>query len=220
LNGNNLSEPKNLRKATKKTGQNFTNIQFIIFNLQFNNMPIWIWIFIVITGSLFGLKMLYILCTAIALPATQGALYVSTTRTRVSAFIRSVPMKKGQLLVDLGCGDGRVLRRACRRYNVRALGFELNLLAYIKARLLSLRLKEVRIRHKNFWSQNLGAADVVFCYLYPDVMRKLSNKLKEELKPGALIVSCNFALPGYKPLRVLRPAGSLHSDPLYIYQAD
>ena len=98
------------------------------------------------------------------------------------------------------------------------MGYELNLLAFIKARLLSLGLSEVQIKHKNFWTQNLEAADVVFCYLYPDVMRKLSKKLRQELKPGALIVSGNFALPGFNPLRVLRPAGSLHNDPLYIYE--
>ena len=88
-------------------------------------MPIWIWIFILLAGGLFGLKMTYILCTAFALPATQGALYVSTTRTRIAAFLAAVPMKKGQTLVDLGCGDGRVLRRANKKYQVRAIGYEI-----------------------------------------------------------------------------------------------
>ena len=183
-------------------------------------MPIWIWIFIVLTGSLFGLKMTYVLCTALALPATQGALYVSTTRTRIAAFIEAVPMKKGQLLVDLGCGDGRVLRQAWKNYKVRAIGFEVNLLAYIKAQVLSIGLKHVEIRRKNFWSQNLAGADVVFCYLYPDVMRKLSTKLKAELNPGTLVVSCNFALPGFKLLSVLHPECSLHNDPVYVYQVE
>lgn len=182
-------------------------------------MPIWIWIFIFLAGSLFGIKMTYVLCTALALPATQGALYISTTRTRIAAFIEAVPMKQGQILVDLGCGDGRVLRRTWKKYKVRAIGFEINLMAYLKARLLSVGLKNVEIRRKNFWSQNLAGADVVFCYLYPDVMKRLFSKLKAELKPGTLVVSCNFTLPGFKPIRVLRPEGSLHNDPIYIYQA-
>ena len=181
-------------------------------------MPAWIWLFIILTGSLFGLKMIYILCVAAALPATQGALYVSTTRARIAAFIAAVPMKPGQVLVDLGCGDGRVLRYARRHYNIRAIGFEVNLLAYLKARILGLGLKNVELRFKDFWSQNLAEADVVFCYLFPDVMQKLSAKLKAELKPGTLVVSCNFALPGISLLRILRPEGSLHSDPLYIYR--
>jgi len=182
-------------------------------------MPIWVWIFLILTGALFILKMTYVLCTAAALPATQGALYVSTTRTRIAAFIEAVPMEKGQLLVDLGCGDGRVLRQTSKNYKVKAIGYEVNLLAYLKAQALSIGQKQVEVRRKSFWSQNLAGADVIFCYLYPDVMRKLSAKLKAELKPGTLIVSCNFSVPGFKPLRVLRPAGSLHNDPLYIYRA-
>jgi len=183
-------------------------------------MPIWIWIFILLAGSLFGLKMIYILCAVLALPATQGALYVSTTRTRIAAFIEAVPMKKGQTLVDLGCGDGRVLRQAWKNYEVRAIGYEVNLLAYIKAQVLCIGLRHVEIRRKNFWSQNLTGADIVFCYLYPDVMKKLSIKLNAELKPGTLVVSCNFSLPGFKPIRVLRSKGSLHNDPVYVYKVE
>ena len=181
-------------------------------------MPIWLWIFIILAGSLFALKMAYVLCTAMALPATQGALYVSTTRTRIDAFLDAVPMREGQLLVDLGCGDGRVLRQVRRKYDVRAVGYEINLMAYIKARLLSAGNSRIEIRRQNFWSQNLAPADVVFCYLYPDVMRRLSTKLKAELRPGTLIVSCNFPLPGFKHHRMLRPAGALHSDPVFIYR--
>ncbi len=181
-------------------------------------MPIWVWVFIVLAGGLFGLKMTYVLCTALALPSTRGALYVSTTRTRVATFIRAVPMKPEQTLVDLGCGDGRVLRLARKFYHVRAIGFEVNLMAYLKARLLSIGLKGIEIRRENFWLQNLACADIVFCYLCPDVMHWLAAKLQSELRPGTLIVSCNFPVPGFRPIRVLRPEGALHSDPLYVYQ--
>ena len=94
-------------------------------------MPIWIWIFIILTAVLFGLKMTYVFCTALVMPITQGALYVSTSRVRIAAFIDAVSMKPGQLLVDLGCGDGRVLRRARKYYSVKAIGYEVNLLAYL-----------------------------------------------------------------------------------------
>lgn len=182
-------------------------------------MPVWVWFFLVFAGGLFSLKMTYVLCTALALPATQGALYVSTTQTRLNAFIKAVPMKPDQTLMDIGCGDGRVLRLARRYYNVRAIGFEVNLMAYLKARLQSIGLSGIEIKRKNFWRQNLAGADVVFCYLYPDVMRRLAAKLQSELRPGTLIVSCNFPLPGFKPERVIRLEGTLHSDPLFIYQA-
>ena len=181
-------------------------------------MPIWVLIFVVFTGLLFGLKMAYVLCTALAVPVTQGALYVSTSRMRISAFLQAVPMRPGHLLVDLGCGDGRVLRRTRKYYDARTVGYEVNLLAYLKAKILSIGLKNVEIKREDFWTSDFSDADVVFCYLYPDVMPRLSRKLKTDLKPGTVIVSCNFGLPGFEATRVLRPEGSLHNDPMYIYR--
>ena len=178
----------------------------------------WIVLFLLVVGTLFGLKIAYILCTALVLPTTRGALYVSTSRVRILAFIEEVQMRPKQLLVDIGCGDGRVLRKACKRYGVRAIGYELNLLAYLKAKLLCLGLKDVAVKWRNFWTVDLSDADVVFCYLFPDVMRDLATKLKSELRPGAVVVSCNFDLPGFTPDQVLRPGNSLHNDPIYVYR--
>lgn len=161
--------------------------------------------------------MTYVFTTALVLPKTKGALYVSTSRLRISAFMDAVPMKPGQLLIDLGCGDGRVLRNIRKKYKARCRGYELNILAYLKAWLLCMGDKEVKIRRQNFYNADLSGADVVFCYLFPDVMEKLSVKLKSELKPGTVIVSCNFPLPGYPPEKILKPQGSLHNDPIFIY---
>ncbi|UCH21123.1 MAG: class I SAM-dependent methyltransferase [Deltaproteobacteria bacterium] len=181
-------------------------------------MPNWIWIFIILAGGLFVLKMAYALSVALVLPVTKGALYVSTSNVRIAAFMEAVPMKTAQLLVDLGCGDGRVLRKARKTYGVRAIGFELNPLAYLSARVACLGTSSVEIRFQSFWKADLSKADIVFCYLFPDVMKPLANKLRSELKPGAVIVSCNFVLPDMVPERVLRPGNSLHNDPIYIYR--
>ncbi len=180
----------------------------------------WLLAFFVFAGGLFSLKMAYVLCTALALPATQGALYVSTSRPRIAAALDAVPLRPGDLLVDLGCGDGRVLRLARRRCPIRGIGYELNPLAYAKARLLCFGSPGIEVRMRNFWSADLSGARVVFCYLFPDVMARMARKLTAELRPGAMVVSCNFPLPGCRPERVLRPGGSLHNDPIYIYSAD
>ena len=183
-------------------------------------MATWIWIFIVLAGSLFALKIIYSLSIALVLPVTQGALYVSTSRAKIAAFIDAVPMKADQMLIDLGCGDGRVLREAQKRYGVRAIGYEINPLAYLKARLFSFGPNKIKIRRRNFWQADLSEADVVFCYLYPDVMKRLAHKLAKGLKPGAVVVSSNFSLPGFVPSRVLKLERSLHNDPMYIYHLD
>jgi hypothetical protein len=74
------------------------------------------------------------------------------------------------------------------------------------------------VKWRNFWTADLSEADVVFCYLFPDLMKDLALKLKANLKPGAVVVSCNFDLPGFVPEQVLRPGNSLHNDPIYVYR--
>jgi SAM-dependent methyltransferase len=180
-------------------------------------MATWIWIFIILAGGLFALKIIYALSIALVLPITQGALHVSTSRAKIAAFINAVPMKAGQILVDIGCGDGRVLREAQKRYGVRTVGYEINPLAYLKARLFSIGSNKMTIRRQNFWEADLSEADVVFCYLYPDVMKKLAAKFVDGLKPGAVIVSSNFSLPGFVPSKIVKLERSLYSDPIYIY---
>jgi hypothetical protein len=127
-------------------------------------------------------------------------------------------MKAGQLFVDMGCGDGRVLRKVRQRYGVRAVGYELNLLAYITSRILCAGLKHIEIKWRNFWKADLSDADVVFCYLFPDVMEDVAVKLKKDLKQGAVVVSCNFDLPGFIPEQILHPGDFLHNDPIYVYR--
>ena len=173
---------------------------------------------LIIGALLFGVKMLYVICTAMALPQTQGALYVSTSRKRINAALEAIPLKAGHLLIDLGCGDGRILRLANRRCAVDAVGYELNWLAYLKARVMCRGHRRVAIVYGNFWKADLSKADVVCCYLFPDILARLALKLSQELKPGAMIISFNFPLPGLTPRQKLRPESSLHNDPIYIYQ--
>jgi hypothetical protein len=49
-------------------------------------------------------------------------------------------------------------------------------------------------------------------------MSDLAAKFKANLKPGTVVVSCNFHLPGFIPEKVLRPGNSLHNSPIYIYR--
>ena len=181
-------------------------------------MAEWLLGVLVVIGVLIVVKMIHAFSILSVFPITQGAMFTSTARVKIRTFLDDVPMHPGDLLVDIGCGDGRVLREARKRYGVRGLGFEVNPLAYVLARVKSLGAGGVEIRWGNFWKADLRDAAVVFCYLFPDVMRRLSEKLKAELRPGATVVSCNFPLPGWSPSRVLRAASSLHNDPIYIYR--
>jgi SAM-dependent methyltransferase len=181
-------------------------------------MPTWLIVIFTILGGAAALKILHALAIVVVHPITQGAMYTSTGRVKIRTALDAVPMMPGELLVDIGCGDGRVLRAARKRYGVRGLGFEINPIAFTKARLLTIGRKGLEVRCLNFWKADLGKADIVSCYLFPDVMRRLGAKLGKELTPGARVISFNFPIPGWKHEAVLRAASKLHNDPIYIYR--
>jgi SAM-dependent methyltransferase len=169
-------------------------------------------------GILIVCKLLFAFSLVSVFPITQGAMFHPSARVRVKTFLDHVPMKAGDLLFDIGCGDGRVLREAKRRYGVRALGFEVNPLAYALARIRTCGMEGIEVRLSNFWNADIGDADVVFCYLFPDVMGRLALKLEKELRPGTRVISCNFPIPGWRHMELLYPESSLHADPIYLYQ--
>lgn len=183
-------------------------------------LPAWPLILLGIGGGLFAVKVIYGVCVAISLPKTQGALFVSTSRKRIAAALKAVQPPRDSLLVDLGCGDGRVLRHAFRRYGVTAVGYEVNPLAWLKAKLLCMLDRGIQVRFQDFRQADFSDAETVTCYLFPDVMKDIAAAFRAgKFKTGALLVSFNFSLPGVKPLQVLRPDGGLHSDPIYVYVA-
>jgi SAM-dependent methyltransferase len=182
-------------------------------------MGFWIiWVILGIMGIFFIFKVIYIITTALSIKKTKGATFTSTHPLKIRAILDAIPMKRGDVVIDLGCGDGRFLLAAAKRYGVRGIGYEINILAYILANLRRVFTGEqIEIKRINFWDASLKNADFVFCYLFPDLMPDLAKKAEKEMKEGSIIISCNFPLPGWEPEKVLRTNHRIHNDPIFIY---
>jgi predicted RNA methylase len=107
----------------------------------------------------------------------------------VHTMLRMAEVGSGDLVYDLGCGDGRVLVAAARHYGPRAVGCEINPLRYLwcQALITVMGLRDrVRIVYGGFHTQNLSGADVVTCYLLQTANEKLEANLtrNRDLAPG------------------------------------
>lgn len=155
----------------------------------------------------------------LAYGAISAAPWVPMPQRDVNRLLKLANLRAGELLYDLGCGDGRLLVAAAEKYNVRAVGYELALVPYCAAqirRLLSGARSRIRIEYGNFWQADLSDVDAIVCFLTPYAMRKLEPKLTRELvRPGARFISYSFRLHSRQPKLVNRE--KTNDAPIYLY---
>jgi len=176
--------------------------------------------FFILVGILFLIKISYVIGVVLSIQKTKGAIFVHTPTPRIQYVLENIDIKKGQLIVDLGCGDARLLSYILKKHRVQAVGYEVNPYPYIMAKIRSFFKKDLKIIKKDFFHVSLKKADIIFCYLFPDILKDLALRLKENHKKGALLISFNFPMPGYIPKKILRPPHTIHNEPIYIYRLD
>lgn len=143
-----------------------------------------------------------------------GAPYAGSSKKHIKIMIDLAGIKKGQTVVDLGSGDGRVLIAAAKMHqDVKLIGFEIDIFLYLLSKRKIKRSgldQRIKIYRKNYWRENINYADAVFLFLIPYQMGRMENKLKKELKPGAKIISNGFKF------KKLVPIESVNS--IYLYK--
>lgn len=146
--------------------------------------------------------------------------YVPTPKDIVRKMLRVAGVRRGETVFDLGAGDGRILIEAVRGFGARAIGVEMDpeRLARIQERLTATGT-EATVLAGDLMRVDLSSADVVTIYLSESVNAKLAEKLRNELKPGARIVSLDYVLPGWASERDLTVGSGGITRKLYLYKA-
>ena len=142
---------------------------------------------------------------------TPDVIYVPTPQAVVDRMLQMAQVTKNDVVYDLGCGDGRIVVTAAKRYGARAFGFDIDpaRVAEAKANVKAAKLEHlVTIEQKDIFTLDLSPASVVTLYLLPQLNVRLIPQL-EKLKPGSRVVSHDFPMEGVRPLRhvTLHPEG-------------
>ncbi|MCK4520306.1 class I SAM-dependent methyltransferase [Candidatus Parcubacteria bacterium] len=124
-----------------------------------------------------------------------GAPFMPSPTEKVKRMLELASPRSGEILYDLGSGNGKILFEAVKQYKVRAIGVEINpVLVWLSRRKIKkLGLEDkIKIYQGNFFKKNLSDADIILTYLWQPTMGPLEKKLLSELKPGTRLVSLAF----------------------------
>jgi SAM-dependent methyltransferase len=143
---------------------------------------------------IFGLALIF----ANGFVLLRGAPYLPSLKPHTKAALDLLDLKVGQVVYDLGCGDGRFLKAAARR-GYQAVGYELNPFMFGLSWLTTRRYrKQVKVRFGDFWKADISEADAIYVFLLDKYMAKLDNKIKSSGKHLKL-ASHTFKIPRKKP---------------------
>lgn len=121
--------------------------------------------------------------------------YVATPHEVVDRMLFEGKVRTGDVVYDLGCGDGRMVIAAAKKFGTRGIGIDLDPARIKEARANAKAQgvdKLVTFRVADLFETDLREATVVMLYLLPEVNRRLKPKLFAELRPGARVVSHDF----------------------------
>ncbi len=143
--------------------------------------------------SLYGLSLIQ--------SSLMGAPYVPTKKKLAFEILNQIQFIKNGLFVELGSGDGRVVRTAVKNYPIRGMAVDVNGLLIAWSKFLS-KLEgtypRINFITRNILTVNLTKADYIYLFLFPALIKKLVPKFDRELKKGTIIISHGFPIKGYE----------------------
>lgn len=146
--------------------------------------------------------------------------YGGTAKHIREAMIRLADIRPGQVIFDIGAGDGRLLIAAKRAEpSIKAIGYECALGIWMIGKVrIWLSHQVVMLRLRDAMKENLTTADRIFLYLGPEMMAKLEEKFDRELRPGTRVVTHAFRFPRRQPVAVEQIQGRWNVKKLFVYE--
>ena len=102
--------------------------------------------------------------------------------------------------MELGSGDGRIVREAVKTYGVTGIGVDINMLLILMSRFYAKRqrLLNIKFKRQNVLDADFANIDVLYLFLMPEIIEKILPRLNKELKPQTLVISHGFKITGWE----------------------
>src|SRR5205085_3609493 len=153
---------------------------------------------------------LFMAVASAAAAPTPDVVFVPTPQEVVDEMLKLAAVHAGDVLYDLGSGDGRIAVTAAKRYGIRATGIDIDAERIAEANENARKngvAHLVQFRREDLFKADFAEATVVTLYLLPELNVKLRPRLLAELKPGTRIVSHQFDMGTWRPERKLELNG-------------
>jgi SAM-dependent methyltransferase len=141
--------------------------------------------------------------------------FVRSTPAVIDRMLEMARVTSGDVIYDIGSGDGAIIIRAAKKYGVRGVGIEIDQELVAKARDLAFREKVehlVEFRAQDAFTVDVSAATVVTLYMLPDFNAKLRPRLDRQLRSGSRVVSHDYPIEGWVPDKVETVKGDFVHD--------
>ena len=166
---------------------------------------------------------LTVLLGACAGEAGAPVQYEPTPMDVVQAMLKLAEVRADDLVADLGCGDGRIVVEAVRRYGARGLCVDIDARRIAEARRNAAEAgvaERITFRQQDLFATELKGVSVVMLFLSPDFNLKLRPKLRRELGAGARVVSHWHDMGDWKPSRTVRMRSDGRERAVYLWVLD
>jgi len=147
--------------------------------------------------------------------------YVPTPIPIVFEILKLANVKENEIVVDPGAGDCRIPIIAAKYFKAIGIGIEINphlVNKCVENIKLNNLIGKVYIFQLDLMKFNYSIANVVTLYLGPEMNERLRPKLERELRPGTRVVSHDFEVPGWKPIKVIEIKSDIKLHKLYLYE--
>ena len=136
--------------------------------------------------------------------------FISTKFKAILTIIKELDLNGKEVVYELGAGRAGFLRAVEEKFkNEKLIGIEYSWWPYFLAKLqVSLSNSKIKIIREDFFKVNIKEADIIYCFLNPKTMKKLESKIREECRPGTLIISYYFKIKNLNLEKTIKEGGA------------